>query len=95
MIEQLQKAYDKALKNLVFVDFVNKGVIGGRDMLELELAKEKACCKDLLIAINLHISAGDYDLAKERIAVLENRINYIERLENQIRGYISLYTKID
>lgn len=86
MIENLQKAYDSALKNLVFVNFVdNVDKCVAVDMLELELAKEKACCKDLLTAINLHFSVGDYDLAKERIAVLEKSIDYINRLESQIK----------
>ncbi len=85
MIKQLQQAYEKGLKNLVFVDFENKKVIGGEDKLELELSKEKACCNDLIIAINRHFQEGDFDLVKERIAVLTNRINYIDCLEKQIK----------
>ncbi|MGN4127989.1 hypothetical protein ACMGD3_23745 [Lysinibacillus sphaericus] len=85
MLKQLQTAYEQVLRNLVFVDFENKKVIGGGDKLELELSKEKACCNDLIIAINRHFQEGDFDLVKERIAVLTNRINYIDRLEKQIK----------
>lgn len=85
MIEQLKHAYKKALKNLVFIDFANKKFIGGGDTLEIELSKEKACCKDLLTVIDLHLSSGEYDQAKERTAVLNSRLDYIECLENQVK----------
>ncbi|MGE7091650.1 hypothetical protein ACQKII_09405 [Lysinibacillus sp. NPDC048646] len=84
-MEQLQQAYGQALRNLVFVDFENKKVIGGSDNLELELSKEKACCNDLIIAINRHFQKGDFDSVKERIAFLTNRIDYIKRLEGQMK----------
>ncbi|WCH46413.1 hypothetical protein [Lysinibacillus sp. OF-1] len=87
MLGQLQNAYRQALRNLVFVDFVNKKVIGGFDVLELELAKENACCKDLITAINHHFRRGDFDLAKERIDALRKRADYINRLENQVKAY--------
>lgn len=87
MLEQLQNAYRQALRNLVFVDFVNKKVIGGFEVLELELAKENACCKDLITAINHHFRRGDFDLAKERIDALRKSADYINRLENQVRTY--------
>lgn len=86
MLEQLQRAYGQALKNLVFVDFENKKVIGGLKKLELEFAKENACCKDLITAINYHFARGDFDLAKERINALIKRTDYIKRLENQIKA---------
>ncbi|EON71799.1 hypothetical protein [Lysinibacillus sphaericus] len=85
MIEHLQHAYGQALKNLVFVDFESKKVIGGSDKLGLELSKEKGCCHDLIIAINRHFLEGDFDLVKERMAVLTSRFNYIDRLEKQIK----------
>lgn len=84
MLEQLQHAYGHALKNLVFVDFVNKKIIGGFEGLELELAKENACCKDLITAINYHFREGHFDLAKERIDALTKRAEYIQRLELQV-----------
>lgn len=87
MLEQLQTAYGQALKNLVFVDFINKKVIckGGLDALELELSKESACCRDLIMAINLHFRQGDFDLVGERIECLTDRIDYIKRLEGQLK----------
>jgi len=69
MLIQLQTAYGQALRNLVFVDFVNKKVIGGLETLEIELDKENACCKDLIIAINHLFRKGDIDLAKELITL--------------------------
>ncbi|WP_418301315.1 hypothetical protein [Lysinibacillus fusiformis] len=87
MLIQLQTAYGQALRNLVFVDFVNKKVIGGLRTLEIELAKENACCKDLIIAINHLFRKGDIDLAKERINALTKRSDYIERLEYQVKAH--------
>lgn len=87
MLEQLQHAYEKALKNIVFVDFVNRKVVGGLDSLELEFAKEKSCCKDVITAINYHFAKGDFDLAKERIEALNNRIEYIKRLESHLKSH--------
>ncbi|MGC7931257.1 hypothetical protein ACP3VS_21885 [Lysinibacillus sp. VIII_CA] len=87
MLEQLQHAYGHALKNLVFVDFVNKKIIGGFEVLEMELEKENACCKDLITAINYHFRKGHFDLAKERIDVLTKRAKYIQRLEMQITAH--------
>ncbi len=87
MLEQLQHAYGHALKNLVFVDFVNKKIIGGFEVLELELAKENACCKDLITSINYHFRKGHFDLAKERIDALTKRAKYIQRLEMQITAH--------
>lgn len=87
MLEQLQLAYEQALNNLVFVDFVNKKVIGGLGVLEIELAKENACYKDLITAINYHFKIGDFDLAKERIDALTKRADYIKRLEIQVESH--------
>ncbi|WP_025114139.1 hypothetical protein [Lysinibacillus fusiformis] len=87
MLIQLQTAYGQALNNLVFVDFVEKKVIGGLETLEIELAKENACCKDLIIAINHLFRKGDIDLAKERINALTKRADYIERLEYQVKAH--------
>lgn len=85
MLGQLQQAYRQALGNLVFVDFVNKRIIGGFEGLEIEFAKESACYKDLIAAINLHFRNGDFELAKERIDALTKRADYIKRLENQLK----------
>lgn len=85
MIEQLQQVYETGLRNLVFVDFESKKVIGVSDNLGLELSKEKACCNDLIIAINRHFLDGDFDSVKERMDVLTSRINYIDRLEKQVK----------
>ncbi|HBJ00695.1 MAG TPA: hypothetical protein DDY89_07200 [Lysinibacillus sp.] len=87
MLIQLQTAYGQALRNLVFVDFVNKKVIGGFETLEIELDKENACCKDLIIAINHLFRKGDIDLAKEQINDLTKRSDYIERLEYQVNEH--------
>lgn len=87
MLRQLQVAYGQALENLVFVDFVNKRVIGGLDSLELEHMKESACYKDLITAIIYHFKKGDFDLAKERINALTKRSDYIERLEYQVKAH--------
>lgn len=83
MLGHLQTAYGQALKNLVFVDFVNKKTIctGGIDALEVEHSKESACCRDMIMAINLHFKKGDFDLVKERIDVLTDRVDYINSLE--------------
>ncbi|TKI70143.1 hypothetical protein FC756_08550 [Lysinibacillus mangiferihumi] len=85
MIEQLQRAYTQGLKNLVFVDFENKNIIGSVVTLELELSKERACGQDLITAMNLHFSNEDYDSAQECAEVLVERIDYIKRLEGQIK----------
>lgn len=87
MLEQLQLAYKQALNNLVFVDFVNKKIIGGYEGLEIEFAKENACYKDLITAINHHFRKGDIDSAKERINALTKRADYIERLEIQVKAH--------
>ena len=89
MLKQLQTAYEQALHNLVFVDFTNKKVIssGGLRGLEIELAKEKACRKDLIAAINYHFKSGDFDLAIERIGALSKRVDYIKNLENQVKAH--------
>ncbi|WP_336636877.1 hypothetical protein [Lysinibacillus fusiformis] len=84
MLEQLQLAYKQALTNLVIVDFVNKKVIGSFEVLEIELAKENACFKDLITVINHCFRNGDLDLAKERIDALTKRAEYIQRLEIQV-----------
>ncbi|MCS5501899.1 hypothetical protein NY607_12260 [Lysinibacillus sp. A4] len=87
MLGELQTAYGQALKNLVFVDFVNKKVIGtgGLNALEMEHSKESACCRDMITAINLHFHEGDFDLVKERIEVLTDRVNYIKSLEGYLK----------
>ncbi|MEK5429680.1 hypothetical protein MKY88_02345 [Lysinibacillus sp. FSL R7-0073] len=87
MLEQLQHAYKQALNNLVFVDFVNKKVIGNFEVLEIELDKENACYKDLITAINYHFKVGDFDLARERIDALTKRADYIKRLEIQAKAH--------
>ncbi|UUV23866.1 MULTISPECIES: hypothetical protein [Lysinibacillus] len=89
MLEQLQHAYEKSLQNLVFVDFLNKKVIstGGLRGLEIELAKEKACRKDLIAAINYHFKNGDFDLAIELIDALSERAIYIKQLEAQVKAH--------
>ncbi|GEM_PF-3430798 len=87
MLEQLQTAYGQALKNLVFVDFANRKVIsvGGLNALEMEYSKESACCRDIITAINLHFREGDFDLVKERIDVLTDRVDYIKSLEGYLK----------
>lgn len=87
MLGELQTAYGQALKNLVFVNFVNKKVIGagGLNALEMEHSKESACCRDMITAINLHFHKGDFDLVKERIDVLTDRVDYIESLEGYLK----------
>ncbi len=37
MLEQLQQAYEVALKNLVFVDFVNKSMIKNLNIENMEV----------------------------------------------------------
>ncbi|MEK3728649.1 hypothetical protein [Lysinibacillus sp. FSL W8-0953] len=89
MLEQLQHAYEQSLQNLVFVDFSNKKVIssGGIRGLEIELAKEKACRKDLVTVINHHFKNNDFDLAIELIGSLTKRADYIKQLEKQVKDY--------
>ncbi|MFE3573732.1 hypothetical protein [Lysinibacillus sp. NPDC059133] len=87
MLKQLQTAYRQALQNLVFVDFVNKKVIVGKESLELEHSKENACCRDLITAINKYFQDGNFELVKERIEVLTNRADYANRLEVQIKEH--------
>ncbi|KOS60878.1 hypothetical protein FJQ98_20615 [Lysinibacillus agricola] len=91
MIEQLQQAYEQGLKNLVFVNFSSKSVIGGdgmkeKDLSELELSKEIACCEDITTAINWYLRDGDYDSVRACIAALEKSVSKIEHLENQIKA---------
>ena len=89
MLEQLQTAYGQVLKNLVFVDFANKKVItsGGLSDLEIELAKEKACRKDLITVINHHFKNGNLDLAIGLIDALSKRADYIKKVENQVKAH--------
>lgn len=89
MLKQLQIAYEQSLQNLVYVDFVNKKVIlnGGLRGLDIELAKEKACRKDIITAINYHFKNGDFDLAIELIDALSKRADYIKRLEDQVKAH--------
>ncbi|MEY9980488.1 hypothetical protein [Lysinibacillus sp. RC79] len=91
MLEQLQHGYGQALKNLVIVNFSNKSVVGGsvmkeKDVYELELSKEIACCEDVITAINWHLRDGDYDSVRERIAALGESVSKIEHLENHIKA---------
>ncbi len=91
MIKQLQQAYDRGLKNLVFIDFSNKSEISELEQMnmndsELELSKEIACCEDVITAINWHLRDGDYDSVRERIAALGKSVSKIEHLENQIKA---------
>lgn len=60
---------------------------GGLRGLEIELAKEKACRKDLVTVINHHFKNGDFDLAIELIGSLTKRADYIKQLENQVKAY--------
>lgn len=85
MLNQLQQAYNKGLKNLVFVDFSNKNVAGEMKKSELELANQKACCEDVMNAIALLIRKGDFDSVRERLGALEKSVDYMERLENHIK----------
>ena len=85
MIEQLQKAYYQGLKNIVFVDFRNKNVFGDTMTLGLELSKERACAQDLITAMNLHFYNENYKSAQECAEILADRIDYIKRLEDQIK----------
>lgn len=85
MLNQLQQGYKNGLKNLVFVDFSNKSIVGGKNMSELELSKEKACCEDVVIAINLFLKKGDFDSVRERLGALEKSVDYMEQLENHIK----------
>lgn len=85
MLNQLQEAYNKGLENLVFVDFTNKSIAGRGNQTELELANQKACCEDVVTAINLLLRKGDYDSARERLEALGKSIDYMEHLESQIR----------
>ena len=41
MLNQLQQAYNKGLKNLIFADFSNKSIAGKGNQMELELANQK------------------------------------------------------
>lgn len=84
MLNQLQQAYNKGLKNLIFVDFTNKSIAGRGNQMELELANQKACCEDVMTAINLLLRNGDYDSARERLGALAKSIDYMELLESQI-----------
>lgn len=85
MIEQLQQAYYQGLKNIVFVDFQNKNVIGDTMTLGLELSKERACAQDLITAMNLHFYNENYNSAQECAEVLADRMDYIKQLEGQIK----------
>lgn len=85
MIEKLQNEYKNAFKNIVFVDFKNNTVIGDTMTLSLEIRKERACGQDLITAMNLHFYNGNYDLAQECAEVLADRIDYIKRLDCQIK----------
>lgn len=87
MLNQLQQGYKNGLKNLVFVDFSNKSIVGGKNMWELELSKEKACCEDVVMAINLLLKKRDYESVRERLVALEKSVNYMEQLENHIKEY--------
>lgn len=83
MFNQLQQAYENGLKNLVFIDFSKKTSIGEVTKSELEFSLERACCEDIITAINWHLREGDYASMKERIITLQKSISKIERLENQ------------
>lgn len=85
MLNQLQQGYKNGLKNLVFVDFSNKSIVGGRNMWELELSKEKACCEDVVMVINLLLKKGDYESVRGRLVALEKSVDYMEQLENHIK----------
>lgn len=55
------------------------------NMLELEIAKERACYKDVIKAINRHFTEGHYDLAKERIKDLGKSVDRIEHMESELK----------
>lgn len=91
MLEPLQQAYETALKNVVVVNFAHDVSNGGnlnkqtQNLLKLEIAKEKACCQDVITAINHHLIDGRYDLVKTQMAVVQKSIDYIEHLEDQLK----------
>lgn len=88
MLEQLQQAYGQGLKNLVFIDFANKSPKEmEKSIEELELDKERACCEDLLTAIHWHLSEGDYESVKERLAALAKSAEYMESLEEKVKAH--------
>ena len=41
---------------------------------------------DLITVINKHFHDGDFELVKERMEVLTNRVDYVNRLEVQIKA---------
>lgn len=53
---------------------------------EIEIRKEKACCKDLMTAINLHMAQGDYGTAKKCAERLEKSLEYITKLDQQSKA---------
>ncbi|WP_107838182.1 hypothetical protein [Metasolibacillus meyeri] len=50
---------------------------------EIEIRKEKACCKDLITAINLHTVQDDYHLVEECALKLKKSAQKIKRLEEK------------
>ncbi|MEK5069782.1 hypothetical protein [Sporosarcina sp. FSL K6-1508] len=53
--------------------------------IELEINKERACCRDVMTAINRHLEDRQYPLAQTRMNDLQKSINYIEVLENELK----------
>lgn len=55
------------------------------DRIELEINKERACCRDVLVAIDKHLDGEQYDTARDRVNDLQKSINYIEVLESNLK----------
>lgn len=58
--------------------------------INLEIAKEKACIEDLLITIGIHTRKGQLELAAERGRDMLRSLERIQKLENQLRFYITV-----
>lgn len=60
------------------------------NLINLEIAKEKACIEDLLIMIGLHTRKGQLELAAARGRDMLRSLERIQKLENQRRFYITV-----
>lgn len=103
-LDDLQKAYATVFSNLIMVNFRSKYVIDTEANrmrgLKLEIDKEKACCRDIIMAINRHFKEGQYELAYKRMADLEESMQYIDSLEDRLKeqrriGLFSLADKLN
>lgn len=54
--------------------------------IEIEMRKEKACCKDLITAINLHLTQGDVQAAKKCAERLDKSLEYIVKLDQKSKA---------